>query len=490
MHCFPNAWHDERQHACCRCSCFACVACFFCVCCFCCAPFCFSSDRLFFLSSVPSWGSRGRPGPLWVRARRPWSSDFRPSIITTCAPDLLRSGAGQEWAVALPRIVEIKERVANVSAYDPIYALAWVEIPGGTRYEDLADECKYGMLENECNSAFRDCIKSIALKNKVQTETERMHTISRRLGSRQILWLHYDFLRPHVTGDSTFKLIDLVKTTIDRFTHGTEQERLEAFTIRWDHVLAGISVDRPDVKMLCALFYEQVREFRCLELDMQLWDRDESVRSYAYLRTICDNAITTWHRRRNQEKMYSASRSTSAQRRYAAPAHGSPRRSIAPDPNEVRGRLDVGTPDVAARIVRRLRSSPRRGSPRLSSRSPGRAPPAPSRGLPFRSPRGSQICYDFKLGRCNRGSGCKFSHNLKGRSSSPKGFAPRSKSPMESGICFYYAKGSCTRGNKCPYKHIKPNAPAQSTNIAAPAPAEPAASTRRVDSPAPTPADF
>ena len=77
-------------------------------------------------------------------------------------------------------------------------------------------------------NAIRDCIKSIALKNKVQTETERMHTISRRLGSRQILWLLYDFLRPHVTGDSAFKLVDLVKTTIDRFTHGTEQERLEA----------------------------------------------------------------------------------------------------------------------------------------------------------------------------------------------------------------------------------------------------------------------
>ena len=65
-------------------------------------------------------------------------------------------------------IVEMKERVANAFAYDPAYALAWVEIPDGTRYEDLADECKYGMLENECNSAFRDCIKSIALKNKVQ----------------------------------------------------------------------------------------------------------------------------------------------------------------------------------------------------------------------------------------------------------------------------------------------------------------------------------
>ncbi|CAE7775556.1 JNK [Symbiodinium sp. CCMP2592] len=215
-------------------------------------------------------------------------------------------------------IVDMKERVANAFAYDPGYALSWVEIPDGTRYEDLLDECKYGMLENECNSAFRECVKSIALKNKIQTETERMHTINRRLGSRQIFWLLYDFLRPHVTGDSTFKLVDLMKTTIDRFTHGSEQERLEAFSNRWDHVLAGISVDRPEDPVLCALFYEQVREFRCLELDMQLWDRDVSVRNYAYLRTVCVNAITTWRRRRNQEKMYTATRSTSAQRRYVS----------------------------------------------------------------------------------------------------------------------------------------------------------------------------
>ncbi|CAE7201943.1 GABBR2 [Symbiodinium sp. CCMP2592] len=227
-------------------------------------------------------------------------------------------------------IVDMKERVANAFAYDPGYALSWVEIPDGTRYEDLLDECKYGMLENECNSAFRECVRSIALKNKIQTETERMHTINRRLGSRQILWLLYDFLRPHVTGDSTFKLVDLMKTTIDRFTHGSEQERLEAFSNRWDHVLAGISVDRPEDPVLCALFYEQVREFRCLELDMQLWDRDVSVRNYAYLRTVCVNAITTWRRRRNQEKMYTATRSTSAQRRYAELAEALVTQTILP----------------------------------------------------------------------------------------------------------------------------------------------------------------
>ena len=113
---------------------------------------------------------------------------------------------------------------------------------------------------------------------------------------------------PASPGDSTLKLIDLVKTTIDRCNHGSEQEGLEAFTNSWDHLLAGISVDRPDDNMLCALFYEQLCEFRCLELDMPLWDRDDSVRNYAHLRTICVNAITTCRRRRNQEKMYFATR--------------------------------------------------------------------------------------------------------------------------------------------------------------------------------------
>ncbi|CAE7251308.1 JNK [Symbiodinium sp. CCMP2592] len=258
-------------------------------------------------------------------------------------------------------IVDMKERVANAFAYDPAYALSWVEIPDGTRYEDLLEECKYGMLENECNSAFRECVRSIALKNKIQTETERMHTINRRLGSRQILWLLYDFLRPHVTGDSTFKLVDLMKTTIDRFTHGSEQERLEAFSNRWDHVLAGISVDRPEDPVLCALFYEQVREFKCLELDMQLWDRDVSVRNYAYLRTVCVNAITTWRRRRNQEKMYTATRSSSAQRRYAvAWAPRLPERK--PSPERIAKTHIAQTVVPEARLAKAVLAKPWEGS--------------------------------------------------------------------------------------------------------------------------------
>ena len=110
------------------------------------------------------------------------------------------------------------------------------------------------MLENECNSAFRECIKSIAWKNKMQTETERLHTISRRLGSRQILWLLYDFLRPHVTSDSTFKIIDLVKVSLDQFRYtvsnrrGSRHSAINGFMSSQ----APLSIDRPEDQMLCA----------------------------------------------------------------------------------------------------------------------------------------------------------------------------------------------------------------------------------------------
>ena len=145
--------------------------------------------------------------------------------------------------------------------------------------------------------------------------------------------------------------------------------------------------------------------------------------------------------------MYSATRCTSAQRRYAAPAHGSPRRSGS---RSKRGSWTTRFQTVFKEPWQSCSCAQSEVAIALSAR------------------RGSQICYDFKLGRCNRGSGCKFSHNLKARSSSPTGFAPRSKSPIskESGICFYYGRGSCTRGDKCPYKHVKPGAPAESTNVA------------------------
>ena len=163
-------------------------------------------------------------------------------------------------------IVDMKEKVANAFSHDIQFAMQWVEIPDDATYDALAAECRYGMFENELNSAHCESIKAVALRNKIQAETERMHTLGRRLMRRQILWLMYDHLRPHIAGDNTFKIIELM--SIDRFTRGSEAERLEAFMDRWDHNLAGITQARPPHDMLCALLYAQVRGMKCLELDM------------------------------------------------------------------------------------------------------------------------------------------------------------------------------------------------------------------------------
>ncbi len=389
-------------------------------------------------------------------------------------------------------IVDLKEKVANAFAYDTEYALKWVDIPENSNYESLSAPCKYGNLENEFNAALRNCISSPPLKAKIAMETERMHSLSKRLISRQILWMMYEHLRPHVTGDTTFKMIDFIKISSDKFVRGAEQERLEAFMNRWDSALAGITVDRPPEHVLTALFFEQVHTFKCLALDIELWNRDPTVRNYGYLRNVATNAIQTWRMRSNQERMYQATRASSS----------SPR-ALAVQRARSGGRGSRSRSHTPGGTRKRRKSSPRR--PRSSSYSPSgrrkssyqkampvRTGGSPNRRVersrsPSRSPNGRFMCRDFLRGKCSRGDACRYSHSKPGKPGSPRPpHKGRSMSPVskESGICFYYAKGRCTR-DKCPYKHERPAAPAEA--VAAPAESS---TQRRTDSPAPTHQDF
>ena len=324
-------------------------------------------------------------------------------------------------------IVDMKEKVANAFSHDVQYAMQWVEIPDDATCDALAAECRYGMLENELNSALRESIKAVALRNKIQAETERMHTLGRRLMSRQILWLMYDHLRPHIAGDNTFKIIELTKMSIDRFTTGCEAERLEAFMDRWDHNLAGIAQARPQARppddMLCALLHAQVRGMKCLELDMHLWNRDETVRNYAFLRNSVATAVANSRLRDNAERMYLATRSVCPG--HAAPAP-SPRRSSRSPRSHSPGRGRKRTPprrnhssSPNRRFSRdRNKAAPaRHGSPKRKSASRS----------PTRSPRGPFMCKDYLAG-----ADCKFSHaRNSGGSPSRRG---RSMSPDLKGI--------------------------------------------------------
>ena len=302
-------------------------------------------------------------------------------------------------------IVDLKDKVANAFAYDTEYALKWVEIPENADYESLSAPCKYGNLENEFNAALRQCVTSPPLTAKVGMEPERMHSLSKRLVSRQILWVLYEHLRPHITGDATFKMIEFMRLSSDRFTKGTEEERLEAFMNKRDSVLAGITVDRPPEHVLTALFYEQIHTFKCLALDMALWQRDPSVRNYAYLRSVATNAVQTWRMRNNQERMYHATRNSSGSPRVLAVQRGS---------SGGRNRSRSFTPGGR----RCKKSTPKRKGSRSHTPPGGRRRSSPHRAAPVRhgspnrrgdrsrsntrSPNGRFVCRDFQRGICAR----------------------------------------------------------------------------------------
>ena len=123
------------------------------------------------------------------------------------------------------------------------------------------------------------------------------------------------------------------------------------------------------------------------------------------------------------------------------------------DPNEICGLLDDMTRGVVARPGRRRHGVlPRNVG--LSADSPGALVELPLRlagDRPLALREEVRFVTTSSLG-VSTVVGCKFSHNLRGRNSSPKGFAPRSKSPIskESGICFYYGRGFMHQGGQVP----------------------------------------
>ena len=112
----------------------------------------------------------------------------------------------------------------------------------------------------------------------------------------------------------------VVKSSIHK---DTEEERSEAFMKKSDSVLAGVTVDRAPEHVLTALFYEQTHTFKCLALDMALWQCDRTVRNSAYLMRVATNAVQMWRMRSSQERMYHATRSSSGSPRVLAVQKGS-----------------------------------------------------------------------------------------------------------------------------------------------------------------------
>ncbi|KAK3267335.1 hypothetical protein CYMTET_24100, partial [Cymbomonas tetramitiformis] len=87
---------------------------------------------------------------------------------------------------------------------------------------------------------------------------------------------------------------------------------------------------------------------------------------------------------------------------------------------------------------------------KASANRPAAAPssvPAGASAMPYAPLDGGGVCFDFTKGKCTRGEGCRFSHDLSLAS------AP---AQSKGGICFDFTKGQCNRGETCRFSHDMP----------------------------------
>ena len=156
-------------------------------------------------------------------------------------------------------IANMKEAVSNAYSYDGLYVINWLtEVEKAKTFDELDGECKYHILEARFNAAIRKCIKTVAIIDKINRLTEAAQRSNNRIKSRQILWLLYDHLRTANIGEQSFRIIELSNLRCSVSSFYTEEERLERFIAKWDHILAGL--DEPLTEQVKrSLFSEKVR---------------------------------------------------------------------------------------------------------------------------------------------------------------------------------------------------------------------------------------
>ena len=358
-------------------------------------------------------------------------------------------------------IANMKEAVSNAYSYDGLYVINWLtEVEKAKTFDELDGECKYHILEARFNAAIRKCIKTVAIIDKINRLTEAAQRSNNRIKSRQILWLLYDHLRTANIGEQSFRIIELSNLRCSVSSFYTEEERLERFIAKWDHILAGL--DEPLTEQVKrSLFSEKVRHLNCLAHDIREWDRNISnpdVCSYEWLRARCKNEIDRWRVRKNQVNMHKDfyERSQSRDRAQKPGAPGPPVRRRSPfgeshrpnrPPSDPRKRTgNTPSPHRRDRYSPRNREPDKRRTPSPRSEPP-RRPRSTSPGAPA-----IDACRDFTRGYCSRGQECKFAHTRTGSSDAKR----KERPPLIPGYCAQWISyGKCMR-DKCDYKHAKP----------------------------------
>ena len=159
----------------------------------------------------------------------------------------------------------MKERVRNAFSFDSDYALAWISETERLEYDALGGPCKYPVLDSNFTSAIRDCIKTRAVRDKMNRLTEAAQNMTPPQGikGRQILKLLLNHLQTGVEDDQTFKIAELTSLKCRQTGHSDDEARLRGYLSTCDNLIYGIK-RKIDDGVLLAVFIENVRHLRCM----------------------------------------------------------------------------------------------------------------------------------------------------------------------------------------------------------------------------------
>ena len=137
--------------------------------------------------------------------------------------------------------VEMAENVSNAYIVNPNKAFRWVdEIEAAPNMDSLWDE-SMPELEYEFNLAMKKVISSSApLKRKIEKLVVDGKKNRRRLCSRQIVYVMYEFLKPRERGRSIYDINDLTNCKLHVDARNCSVEDLDKYITRWEEVLSGM----------------------------------------------------------------------------------------------------------------------------------------------------------------------------------------------------------------------------------------------------------
>ena len=133
------------------------------------------------------------------------------------------------------------------------------------------------------------------------------------------MWLIYEEFRLNEEAGSLHNITDLIGLTLKK--DNPKIEHLAKFLLNWQAVLSGMK-DEPPEQTLQVLFYEQVRHFQALSLDVAVYDRSmpgSAERSYQFLVQAVTRLLEKCKHERNRKEIEQA---MNAMNRPAAPAKG------------------------------------------------------------------------------------------------------------------------------------------------------------------------